>query len=206
MTRIAQIVSVVFHPLWMPLYLFLGAWWIDPYMRAFLPLGLLKYLLFVLGINVVAPLVSILMLRYRNLISSLHLRKREERLLPFIIVLAYYILTYFLLRLKAVPIPEVVYSMLLCLILVLTAVLIINFWWKISVHLTAAGGVLGTLIGLSTIHQFDVSFWLYVVLGLAGIIAFARLQLREHSSLQVYAGFLLGGSISYWLVSAQFMI
>jgi membrane-associated phospholipid phosphatase len=206
MTRFAKFISLVFHPLWMPLYLFLGAWWIDPYLRAFLPTGLLKYLLFVLGINILAPLVSILMLRYRNLISSFHLRKREERLLPFIIVLAYYILTYFLLRLKGVPIPEVIYSMLLCLIAVLVAVLIVNFWWKISVHLTAVGGALGTLIGLSVIHQFDVSGWLYALLSLSGIIAFSRLYLKEHTSSQVYIGFLLGGTVSYWLVSAQIII
>lgn len=206
MSRISQFISYLFHPLWMPLYLFVTAWYVDPYLSAFVPVAILKYLLLILIINIVAPAVSILMLRYRNLITSLHLRKREERFLPFLIVLAYYILTYFLLRFKEVPVPDVVYSMLLCLVITLALVLAVNTRFKISIHLTAIGGVMGTIWALSNLHDFDVSHWLLIILALAGVVSFARLHLMEHTHAQIYTGFALGLVISYFTVANQFVI
>jgi hypothetical protein len=54
------------------------------------------------------------------------------------------------------------------------------------------GGLLGALISVSYLLQFDMTAFYIPVILLAGIIGAARLALGEHRPSQIYAGFFLG--------------
>ena len=72
----------------------------------------------------------------------------------------------------------------------------VNLYWKISLHMTAAGGLLGMLAvvcyaGLANLQQALVGCLL-----LAGLLGSARLRLGSHNLAQVAAGAGGGAGIS----------
>ncbi len=74
--------------------------------------------------------------------------------------------------------------------------LVINFFWKISLHLLGIGGVVGFV--LSYIFFFKVNILLVFVISLliAAFVAASRLRLNAHSPAQVYSGFLVGVALT----------
>jgi hypothetical protein len=54
------------------------------------------------------------------------------------------------------------------------------------------GGLLGALISVSYLIQFDMTLFYIPVILIAGMVGAARLSLNEHRPSQIYAGFLLG--------------
>ena len=69
---------------------------------------------------------------------------------------------------------------------------LINVWWKISTHTAAIGGVAGALFVFGEFFAFNPVWWLSLVFVLAGLLGTSRMILRQHSLLQVVAGFIVG--------------
>lgn len=72
--------------------------------------------------------------------------------------------------------------------------MLITFNWKISVHMIGIGGVIGIVTVLSKTGPEVLLYLLSVLIIIAGLIGFGRLQLKAHSLNQIIAGFLLGFS------------
>ena len=78
---------------------------------------------------------------------------RSERTLPFLIVLAYFILTYVLLVTgDTMYIPAVYLSTLMGLIVSISLALLITKRFKISMHMLGQGGALGTHMAVQNMH------------------------------------------------------
>ncbi|MES2628230.1 MAG: hypothetical protein V4616_04605 [Bacteroidota bacterium] len=187
----AKIISYVFSPLAMPFFSILLAFTVDPYLASyFTPESKLAiYSVMVLNTFLV-PTLLILYLKRLGVISSLDVEKRRERFIPFLVTLVLYTTTYFLLRKS--PLPDVVYSMVLACILALIGAFIITLFWKISIHMTGIGGVIGAMCALFEAHMFFPSGILVGLILLAGFIGTARLILNVHTLGQVCCGVLLG--------------
>ena len=109
--RFAQVLSLVFHPLWMPLIIYLSVRTIDPYYIA--PSQADYFVFLLLGINIVAPAVSMLIMIKYGMLSSIELRNRKERFGPYLLVIFYYALSYVMLRWKGPYLPDTVFSFFL---------------------------------------------------------------------------------------------
>jgi len=72
------------------------------------------------------------------------------------------------------------------------ALFAINFFWKISAHMIAIGGITGMLLGLAFTGIVGNPYLVVISVFIAGIIGFARLQLNANTHAQVYSGFILG--------------
>ena len=164
--------------------------WIDPYYIA--PAEADYFVFLLLGINIVAPALSILIMIKFKMVSSIDLHDRKERWAPYLLVILYYILSYVLLRYYGPTLPTEVFSFILAVIVSLLISLTINFYWKISVHMLGQGGVFGSLISLSILHRADVSIIIIGCLLMSALTGFSRLRLNAHTHQQVYAGFVLG--------------
>ncbi len=188
----------------MPLIIYLSVRTIDPYYIA--PTQADYFVFLLLSINIVAPAISMLVMIKYGFLSSIDLRDRKERFGPYLLVIFYYVLSYVMLRWKGPYLPPSVFSFFLSVICSLIASLVINMYWKISVHMLAQGGVFGTLLALNVIHP-NLDF-VYPVLSLvmAGITAYSRLYLHAHTPNQVYAGFILGTIVSWLIIATQVMI
>ena len=140
MNALAQTVSAVLHPLCMPLLTFGLLLSTDGFLAH--RLGLFAYLFVILLINTLAPAFSLWILRRRGVISDLDIRSRSERPLPFLIVLAYYVMAYVLvLNSHAVEVPVFYQNVLLALVVAISFAWIITWKAKISMHMMAQGGI-----------------------------------------------------------------
>lgn len=206
MHQVARFFSYVFHPLWMPALVFFLALRTDPYLRAFFPKELSILFILMLGINIVAPGLSVLFMLRNKLISDIEITQRKERIVPFFIVLMYYLITYTMLRRAELPVPVSIYSMFLGVILTLLIAILVNSVWKISIHMMASGGMVGTFLGLFQIHSYGDPGMLIVLLAIATLLAFSRIYQGKHSVAQVYAGFLVGVLINYFALAGNWVI
>ena len=72
------------------------------------------------------------------------------------------------------------------------AALLINLHWKISIHMIGVGGILGAVLGMAQGLFIELLWPVIIIVLLSGMLGTARLMLKAHNPLQIYAGFLLG--------------
>ncbi len=196
MKEAARAISVLLHPILMPVLALWAAMQLDPHLSYFLPP---QARLFTLGIvvvmSVVFPSISMLLLRRAGVISSFEMPTREERIAPFVLMLIYYGMTYYMLR--QTRLDGSVLALYVGVMLALLLTTLITFRWKISVHLVGVGGLVGTVAGISEMHGEGLLFWLAISVLMAGILATARLLTGSHVPAQVYAGGVLGFLCTY---------
>lgn len=152
----------------------------------------------------VIPSLSILTLKLTKNISSLHMRERSERLLPFGMVSAFFLLATYLFSTKQELDPLIIVAMFMitACIIILT---IVTFFSKISAHMMGASGLLG--FALFVLIQNPQNQMLPIFLGtmvLAGAIGTSRLYLNAHKPSEILWGFILGFSVCfsgmwYWM-------
>ena len=192
----ARIISTVLHPLVMPILTLVLLFLFDSYLRA-MP-GVFVYLLWVVIVNTAAPAISLFVLYRKGLLSDLEIAQRSERTVPFLIVLAYFILAYVLLVTgDTLYVPRVYLSMWMGLILSITLALVLTRFFKISMHMLAQGGTLGTLMAVQTIHLESFFVLNSALIILAGAVGWARIRLGLHRHVEVYVGYLLGFAVCY---------
>ena len=202
--QFSKFLSLIFHPLGMPMVIYLLVRWIDPYYIA--PAEADYFVFLLLGINIVAPALSIIIMIKFKMVSSIDLHDRKERWAPYLLVILYYLLSYALLRYYGPALPTEVFSFILSVIVSLLLSLTINFFWKISVHMLGQGGVFGSLISLSILHRADVSIIIIACLLMSALTGFSRLRLNAHTHQQVYAGFVLGMVCNLVILCGQWFI
>lgn len=193
-TKLAKAVSFIFHPLLIPTYALIILFNLHAYFALIIPqIAKWQIIGLVFIITSILPLFFIFLLLKNGVIKSFYMHKREERNFPFIIVAIFYFLTYYLFR--QIQIAPLFYFFILGATLLIITTLIINLFWKISIHMIAIGGLLGTLLGISFMFNMNIPFLILLVILCSGLIGFARLKLNSHSPPQIYAGFLTGVSI-----------
>ena len=196
----SRLVSVVFHPVWMPTFgFFLFVSFGDPFVIR-VPLHAANYLLLmVFLISGLIPALSILLMVRAGIVQTILITTRNERLLPILLAAVSNYMTYFALKKLGVA-PVFGYYMIgACILAVLS--FFINTKWKISLHMIAHGGFFGAMTGLSMV--IDDRFIYAAILSalLSGIVACCRLRLAAHNQAQIYSGFILGASTMVLLFS-----
>ncbi len=198
----ARVISVLFHPLLMPTYASLLLFSIPTHFNFSLPVSY-NYIVpaFVFVTTFVFP--GMLMLIYLKLgfVQSLQMQGRRERVLPLFSMAIVYYLTYYLL--KQGPVPTLFNFFMLGATMLVLLSLLLNYLGKISIHMVAMGGLLGTFTGLALAFHFDLRIIIYLLALAAGLTGFARLKLGAHSEAQVYSGFGLGVLVMlglFWFV------
>ncbi len=197
--------SYLFNPILMPAVTFLLAYQSDPYLFYFTNRELIRPVFYLVLTNTfLFPLITILILKHRKLISSLEMRERKERSLPTLLTLFYYILTYFFLR--QIPLNPVFTTLLLGCTGATALTLLINLRFKLSIHMVGIGGVIGAITALFYQHGFRDIALFSLLLIIAGIIGTARLSLNAHTPREVYTGGILGFLAVFFTVWGELII
>lgn len=190
MRKAAHTLSLLLHPVWMPTFAVVIAFQIDPHLTfSFTPQGrwVLAGMVFIM--SALFPVSSMFMLLRSGAVSEPAMPRRKERIVPYLLTLIYFCMTYYLLR--RTPNHPVTLALFSGIILSLAADLLITFRWKISLHMTGIGGLVGLMLGLMVQHGAPGTF-LPVLVVLAGALGTARLLVTDHSPAQVYTGALVG--------------
>jgi hypothetical protein len=186
----AKATSVVFHPLFMPLY-GLAIVFSAPTLYGYLPFGVKKLLfLIVLVNNVVLPLALLPFFKYRNIISTWKIEERSERIIPLLFTTILYSTTSFIVF--KFPIPLFLKSFIFGAFFLSLSVTVVSLWWKISIHSVGAGALIALVLILSAKMHTPLIWYLVSALIAAGGVLSSRLRLNSHNSLQVWLGFTAG--------------
>ena len=189
--KVARIFSFLFHPLLIPTYAMLMLLTIDSHYIHVIPDGSRWTLfLFVVMFTFVLPGISILVLLKLNVVKSLEMKNQSERPIPLVVVAVFFYASYYLLR--QLPVNTIFNIFILVATLLVLISLLVNYIYKISIHMVALGGLLGTFVGFAFLLNQDIRLYLYCIIIAAGITGTSRLLLKAHSPMQIYTGFLLG--------------
>lgn len=187
---LAKVISLLFHPLFMPLYGMLIIF-SAPTLLGYLPMPVKRILFTVVFINIVfVPVTLFSFFRFRNIISSFSMEDRRERIIPLLSVTLLYSITSIVIYRFSIPV--FLKSFFISASFLLLFITIINLWWKISVHSAAAGALTALVFVLSLKMNTNVTWYLVGVILAGGLIMSSRIKLNAHSPAQVWAGFLLG--------------
>ncbi len=191
MTSLARIISYIFHPLLVPTYGMLILFGINTHSMLIIPYDSKVFLIsFVFISTFIFPALLILLLKRFGVIGTFQMDTQKERVLPILLVSIAFFVTYYFF--KYVGLMGLLTLFMAGSTLLVLISLLVNYATKISLHLIAWGGLLGTLIGFSVKYNYDLSITTGLIIILTGIIASSRLKLNAHSPFQVYLGFLIG--------------
>mgnify|MGYP001149240940 CR=1 FL=1 len=193
----AQIISVLFHPVLIPTLGFLlmfNSGFYFSYLSWEAKRYVLMVVLFTTGI---LPLLSVALLALKPKFD-ISLSKVNDRLMVLLFTSAFYYLGFVLLnRIKAYPVFKLI---LIASVLVVIALLLVSFKWKISSHMAALGGITGALLALAFRTGINPVYSVLVLILAAGLTGTSRLIVQKNSLPQVVAGYFLGMTIVYLVI------
>ena len=185
----ARIVSMVFTPFYLP-FVGMMALFVFSYLGLMPWAYKLQLLMLVYLFTILLPTILIHLYRRYHGWTLIELGHRERRMVPYVIsILCYFFCIYVM---DMLHIPHFMQTILIAALLIQIICALINVWWKISTHTAAIGGVAGALFVFGELFGFNPIWWLCLVLILAGILGTSRMILRQHTLLQVVAGFIVG--------------
>jgi len=205
MRPLAHALSILLHPLLMPVLTLGLAFTLDPHLSYFIePSSQLVILAMVGMMTVVFPLLSIALLWRSGLVSGVTLPLREERTAPYVMTLFYHGMAYYLLRRS--ELDPATFSLVIGGMVALLATLLINLRWKISAHMVGIGGLLGALSSLLVQHGTIAPLELAPFILVAGALGTARLLVSDHSPAQIYAGGAVGFLSTFVCIMRQVIV
>jgi membrane-associated phospholipid phosphatase len=131
------------------------------------------------------PLLTLFWLIGQGQVSDLDVTRREERHKPFMVAVCGAAAAWG--GLYAMAAPSLLVQFAAAHTIVMSTVLVVTWYWKISVHAAGAAGVatlVAVLMGASAVVFLPVL-----------LVAWSRLYLRRHTFSQVAAGGLLGAVV-----------
>ena len=189
---VAKVVSYVFHPLFIPVYV---AWFlltVQPFF--FDPAPGRKFFVmvqFFVGYSFF-PLVTILMAKALGFLDSIYLRTQKERIIPYIACNIYYFWVCYVLRNQPEFSREVV-QFTMAIFIASSLGLLANIYMKVSMHAMSMG-VLVAFIGLLSMTQVaNYTLYLPLALLIAGLVCTSRMIVSDHTQAEIYLGLLIGG-------------
>ena len=195
MKRVAQVISVVFHPLLMTTYLFtLLGFFLPSVLQPLRPSLWFIFLIFLT--TFLLPSMNFLFFKLTGTIKDLSLFNRTDRPLPFsLIAILYGVVT--LMFYWKFPVPNV-----LRILLIISAILIISTivtaFYKVSMHSVGVWGIVGILLPLNKASGEGLLLIPTAVsIVVAGVVMSSRLGLNAHVPREVLVGALLGFGVAF---------
>ena len=199
MNHVSKIVSLLLHPLFMPLIVcFICLTFIEELSFPFMYKELVLIFSILILTTIIMPSFIILILLKNKKITSLKMNTKKERLFPLFFTSICMLIGYFVLKNMFIYLP-ILNLMLLGAILTIILTAIISKFWKISLHMVGIGGALGVFLGLHCLFGNLLNIIIFFLF-LSGILGASRIKEKAHNHAQVYIGFLIGLFIEFLLI------
>ena len=208
MQAIARFLSFVFHPLFLPTYAILMLLWVSPAYfgplstsPAFLQTDSFFILRTVLMYSVLYPLFVLVLMKLLGFVDSYEVQDLKQRIVVYIATSFFFTWTYIVFVKSAYP------NVLSDIMLGATALLCIAIFFgmlrdKISVHAMGMGAILAIALFVAAKYaDYDMTYIIYAVVLIGGLVSSSRLLLKAHQPVEVYNGYLTG-----FLVQALILI
>ena len=189
MKQFSNLLSAIFHPLLIPLFAF-GLLFVFTYLNI-MPI---QYVAFVLCIvatfTLLSPLLFIALYKWMNKLSMEELSERKRRFVPYLLTMMSYATC--LLTMHKMHFPHYFSGIIVAALISLAICMLLNFRWKVSIHLAGCGLLISGLIAYSLLFYFNPVWWLCGFILLSGIQGTARISYHQHTLFEIFAGFIVG--------------
>lgn len=188
----ANLLSYIFHPLFVPVYI---AWFlisIQPYLFASFSawektVVLLRFFI----MYSFFPLVTVLIAKGLGFIDSVYLKTKKDRIIPYIACGVYYFWMWYVLRNQPeFSRPVVVLTM--AIFLASSFGLMANIYMKVSMHAISMGVMISFIIILALSQSTAFGIYISIALLIAGLVCTARFIVSDHTQVEIYGGLFLG--------------
>ena len=199
----AQVVSYVFHPLFIPTYVVYFLLFVHPLVAAGYSFEMKLFRL----INVVfctffLPAFSVfVMWRLKLVITSLQLRTQRERIVPYLVAMFLYFWCWYVSKNHDSPLEMQLF--LLGAFLSVCAAWLLNIPMRVSMHTTAAGATLAFALLLAFRDPAFNGVYVSIAIFIAGLVCTARFMISRHTPKEIYYGLFAG--IASQLIAAYFV-
>ena len=187
---VSKIISFVFHPLFIPLYL---AWFFIYELRLFSDLNEWQRTIILIQFFIhytFFPLMTTLLSKALGFVQSIYLKTQKDRIIPYVICMIFYFWNWYAFK-NNFEVKDIV-SMSMAIFNASVFGFLANIVSKVSMHAIAVG-VMSTFIALLAFtDSISFSFYLSVAVIISGFVCTARLIVSDHSPKQIYYGFLIG--------------
>ena len=189
---LGKIISYVFHPLFIPSYIFYLLIKVFPFEFAGINQWELHMKTFsVFWMTAFFPGFAVFLMWRLKLIQNMYLRTQKERIIPFFISMFFYWWMYYLSR-NFTDQPIVLKFFYFGIFISTSIGVVINNYIKISLHGMALGGALTAIILFSIYYQTPISFIILAAILITGIVSTARLLVSNHTVPEIYTGLIVG--------------
>ncbi len=189
---LGKIVSYIFHPLFIPVYVSAYLIYIHPYLFATLDEKHqnLRFLSVVV-ITAFFPALTVFLLWRLGFSTSIYLRTQKERIVPYISSIIYFFWAFYVS--KNLPgSPAEMTFFFLGIFLTMSLAVMANNYYKISMHAMAAGGAAAFMVLLGLVNSQTSGLAIAIAVFVAGLVCTSRLLVSDHSPYDVYWGLILG--------------
>lgn len=188
---LAKIISFVFHPLFIPLYLTYFIIEVRSYQFAGIDdWGRLTRLLQMFVNCTFLPIASVLLLKGLKFVDSIFLKTQKDRIIPYIICMIFYFWNWYAFK-NNHDVNDMV-SISMAIFNACVFGFLVNISMKVSMHAIAVG-VMSTFIALIAFSDStNFSLYLSAAIVISGIVCTARLIVSDHSPKEIYFGFFIG--------------
>jgi len=188
----AKIISWVFHPLFVPVYLILFLLYVHPAVFAGFPSSQKRIVLLqALVPYILFPVVTVLLLKALKFISSIYMTTKKDRIIPYMACNVWYFWIWYVWgNLAGYPREIVILSMA---IFIASAIgQMANIYIKISMHAIAMGVAVSFMLLLAVIQPVNSGVYISITLMIAGLVCTARFIVSDHTQREIYGGLLAG--------------
>jgi hypothetical protein len=198
---VARVISVVFHPLFIPVYLSAFVLYYTPIFPGFAPADKVLLLLRFLVMYTLFPLVTVLLAKGLGFVETIYLRTQKDRIIPYVACGLYYFWMWYVLR-NQPEFPREMVSLALAIFLASSGGLVLNSYVKVSMHAISLGVAITFIYLLALSVDASLGFYLSLATLITGVVCTARLINSDHHPFEVYAGLflgILGQMIAHWI-------
>ena len=192
--RFYKLISTILHPIVIPTIGVMLYFLLIP--NSLLQNQKLTILSLVFGVSYVIPLLILIFLKKTRIIKSYQPKSIRERKMPIaLMTIVFYLFGNSLNNIANLrDLGLLFYATSLSLFL---SYILFYFKIKASIHLLSLGISVGFFMVLSIVYT--QSFAIVIIILLAGLLASARLHLKEHTPKEIYVGFFIGIVTPFYL-------
>ena len=187
-----KLISYIFHPLFIPVYMTVAVFSFPVLDMARINLyGRIVILALLLINNVLVPLFAMRTLKVQGKIQSYEMPGAAERQTPYIITFLLYAFTSWMFLKSSFVNPA------LKMIPLSAAIMVFFIFWinkkiKISAHTAAMGSAFAYFLLMRFYYDYNTLVYLTLIMLITGFVGSARLFLQAHNEKEIYTGFGLG--------------
>ncbi|HYD22448.1 MAG TPA: hypothetical protein VEB40_13290 [Flavipsychrobacter sp.] len=189
----ASLLSYIFHPVFMPAVMALVLFMLarDTAFAGIHEKTFLMWLAMICLNTIGFSLLTVALMKGLGFIKSIYMTESRDRIMPLLAIMIFYFWTNHVLS-NTEGVPLILHTLTLGSFWGIVAIFMVNIFYKVSMHTTAAGAMLGIMLILLFTSPVNMVLPFFIALFIAGLIGSARMILGAHKAPEIWLGYALG--------------